>query len=247
MRQVFVVIGVAVAVLLCGGTFAVAQPEGFVGAVAGPKVDVLFLPIRGTAANGRLPKNSKLLPIHNLEFTGPQPSHPFVLGNFSSDAQWGIVDGFLQVVDGKNAALQIAWADEFQLEGIMEQAGFGGWFFLVGWDEGRGFAIHNVTMKESGSPWHVSEFRGAKAIEGRSQELDKYEWKGEQPFRLAIADAKVTLEVGRHRVLSEQVIEGYTPGRVIVGVYDTSYGPRPLRIKSLKIQAKKPAPAEKPE
>ncbi|WP_437192117.1 hypothetical protein [Planctomicrobium sp. SH527] len=215
-----------------------AQPEDFEGVIAKPKVEVIYSPIRLKAAQGTFPKSLRVKELHNLEFTGPKPSHPFVLGNFSSDARWAVVNGYLQSVSGNDGAIQLAWANEFQLDGVIEQAGVGGWFMLVGWDEGRGFAIHNVTMKESGSPWFITEFRGGKAIEGRFQEFPKFEWKGEQPFQLQIVDEKLTLTIGRHRLFEEQVLPGYTEGQIILGIHDTRYGPRPLRIKSLKIQSK---------
>ncbi|HWL09218.1 MAG TPA: hypothetical protein VNQ76_12500 [Planctomicrobium sp.] len=217
------------------------QPDGFEGAVAKTRAEALYVPILQPAAQGHFPKKTKLQQLDDLEFTGPQPSHPFVLGNFISDAEWGIVNGGLQVISGKNSALQIAWANEFRLEGIIEQAGLGGWFLLLGWDEGRGIAVHNVTMKESGSPWFITEFRGGKAIEGRTQEFPYYEWKGEQPFQVQVSDSKLSFNIGRHRLFVEQPIDGYGPGQVIIGTYDTRYGPRPLRIKSLKIQALKPS------
>ncbi len=218
--------------------FLSAQPEGFEGVVAKEKAEVIYAPVRARAAQGTFPKSLRVKQLHDFEFTGPMPSHPFVLGNFVSDARWAVVDGYLQAISGHDGALQLAWANEFQLEGVIEQAGFGGWFMLVGWDEGRGFAIHNVTMKESGSPWFITEFRGGKAIEGRSHEITKVEWKGEQPFRLQIVDEKLSLNVGRHRVFENQALPGYTEGQIILGIHDTRYGPRPLRIKSLKIQAK---------
>jgi|GEM_PF-6022592 len=234
MLRLIVMSGVLV--LCCCGP-ARAQPEGFVGAVAKAKSETLFAFSPQPALQGKLPRKCRLIPLPDLEFTGPKPSHPFVLGNFYADARWGIVNGSLGVLDGKNGALQIAWADQFCLEGIMEQGGLGGWFLLLGWDEGRGFAVSNVTLKDSGSPWFVTEFRGGKAIEGRSQEFEKFEWKGEQPFRLVMEESRLTFEIGRHRQFHELPIEGYAPGRIILGTYDTRYGPRPLLVKSLKLRA----------
>ncbi len=213
-----------------------AQPEGYRGVVAGKKQEVLFLPVMSPRLQGTFPKSVKLQQIEELQFTGPAPSHPFLLGHFACDARWGVVNGYLQVIEGKNAALQIAWAEDFELEGIMEQAGTGGWFLLLGWDEGRGFALSNVTMRSSGSPWHLTEFRGGKALEDRSQEFEKFEWKGEQPFRLSVIDGALSFEIGKFRLLNNQDLETYTPGNIILGTYDTRYGPRPLRIKSMRIQ-----------
>lgn len=226
------------AVLLClGKQSAHAQGDEFVGAVATEKVQILCSPRRGGPLLAPLPKKSKLVSLEELSFIGPEPSHPFVLGTFDVDGKWGIERGVISRIEGLNAALQIAWADEFELEGVMEMTGLGGWFLLLGWNEGGGYGIHNVVMKDSGSPWFVSQFRGTRAIEDRTVELDKFLWKGEQRFRLTVQDEKINLQVGRHRVVNEFSMEGYGPGQIILGTYDTRYGPRMVRIGSLKIRA----------
>lgn len=233
--------------LLCVlSSIAVAQPEDFKGVVAGERPEVIFVVGRPTARPAKLSPKAKVVPLEDLQFTGPQPSHPFVLGNFAHDGEWGIVEGHIQLLDGRNAALQLAWADQFELEGIMEQAGFGGWFFLLGWDQGRGYALSNVTMKESGSPWFLSEFRGNKAIDGRTKEFDKFEWKHAQPFVLRVEKNKLSLKVGAFQVFNQEPLDGYSPGRIVFGVYDTRYGPRPARIRSLKIRALKSPGAADP-
>jgi len=211
-------------------------PEDFRGVVAGPRPVTLCLPVRGVPPLAPLPKKSKLVSLDELQLTGPGPSHPFLLGNFAADARWGLVRGTVGVLEGKNAALQLAWAGDFELEGVMEQTGLGGCFWLLGWNEGRGYALHNVVMKESGSPWFISEFRGSKAIEDRTIELEKFDWKGEQPFSLRVREQAVSLKVGRFLVLDRQPLEGYQPGRLIFGVYDTRYGPKTVQIKSLRIR-----------
>ncbi|WP_437227187.1 hypothetical protein SH661x_000219 [Planctomicrobium sp. SH661] len=225
---------------LCVGlvrNVAYAQPEDFQGVVAGPKWTTLFQPVRAVPPVAPLPKKSKLVPLDDLELTGPKPSHPFVLGNFSTNGHWGLLNGTVGVTDGNDAALQLAWADEFELEGVIEQSGLGGCFWLVGWDEGRGYGIHNVVMKDSGSPWFISEFIRNKAVEDGTTELEKFDWKGEQSFRMTVEKKTFSLDIGRFHVFKELEMENYQPGRVILGVYDTRYGPKPIRIKSLKIRA----------
>jgi len=230
-----------VAILFCviHGT-ALAQPDDFIGVIAGSKPVTLCLPVRGISAIAPLPKKSKLVPLDELQLTGPRPSHPFVLGNFAADGHWGMVNGAVGVTDGNNAALQLAWASDFELEGVIEQSGLGGSFWLLGWDEGHGYALHNVLLKESGSPWFLTEFRGGKAIEDRTLELEKFDWKGTQPFRLSVQAQAVSLTVGKIQVIDRLPVESYHPGRVVLGVYDTRYGPRTLSIKSLKIRALTP-------
>lgn len=183
-----------------------------------------------------LPKTAKVRSLTDLQFTGPMPGHPYVLGNFESDGRWGLIDGYLQTVDGKNSALELCWADGFELEGIIEHAQFGGWYLLLGWDQERGYSLSNVKFKTSGSPWFLAEMRGGKSIADRTLEFDDFEWKGAQPFKLSVKNKQLTLIVGRTAVI-ETEIAAYQPGKVIVGVHDTNYGPKLMRIKSLRVRA----------
>lgn len=226
-------------VLGCLGTgpTAMAQPETFNGAVAKPAWTSLLAPGRGTPKPQPIPKSSKLVSIEELQFIGPQPGHAFVLGQFAVDGRFGLINGGLQLMEGKNAAVQLAWADQFELEGVMEQAETGGWFLLLGWDQGRGYSICNVTLRDSGSPWFVSEYRGNQSISGRTQEFQKFEWRREQPFKVTVRDNELTVEVGRFKVIEEYSLDGYSPGSIILGVYDARYGPKPIRVRSLRIRA----------
>src|SRR5690606_36303196 len=81
---------------------AFAQPDGFKGTVASEKAIVLHLQQNASKRATLLPQRSLLVPLDQLQFTGPAPSHPFMLGSFASDGKWGLVDGYVQPVDGKN-------------------------------------------------------------------------------------------------------------------------------------------------
>lgn len=207
--------------------------------LATTKWQILHLQKRAVVRPLPVPEDSPLKPLATLSFKGPQPGHPFVLGDYSADADWKIANGYLSPTGGKNAALQVAYADQFELDGIMAHAGSGGWFFLVGWDDGRGFAIHNVRMmtEQSGSPWFLTSFRGNEAIEGETEEFPFFDWKGEQPFSLTVQDEAFTLRVGDKLVFEGQPLNGYAPGAVIIGTYDTRYGPKKIGIKSLRVRA----------
>jgi hypothetical protein len=215
-----------------------AQPEDYEGTVAGEQWTVLHAQRRPTRNPVRLPRNAPVVSLEEFQFIGPEPSHRFVLGNFAVDGEFGLNGGYLQPIKGRNAALQLAWADQFELQGTMEQTGLGGWFLLIGWDEGRGHAIFTFSTRESGSPWFVSEFRGTRAIEGRTVKFPRFEWKGEQPFRIAVQQDELSITVGNFKVLEDYPLENYSPGRIVLGVYDTEYGPKPLRIKELRIRAR---------
>ena len=160
------------------------------------------------------------------------------MDQFAVDGSWGLVDGFVQPLNVKNAALRIGWADQFELEGTMEMVQYGGWFLIVGWDQGRGYLINNINLKKSGSPWFVGEIRGAKTLEERTIELpSKFEWKGRQGFKLSVVTRKLSLSVGGENVIEQLPLEDYSAGEIILGVYDAEYGPRPLRLQSLRLRA----------
>lgn len=214
-----------------------AQPDDFKGVVAETNWTVLHRLTKPTRNPIPLPKSSKLIPLENFEIVGPMPGHPFVLGQFSSNGNWGLAAGHVQMINGDDGALQIGWADQFELEGICEQVEYGGFFFLLGYDEGRGHGLINTTMKSSGSPWFTCEFRGEKAIEESVEEYGDFEWKKSQPFKLAVKNDCLSLTVGRFDVFENLPLENYQPGRIIFGVYETRYGTKPIRFRSLRLRA----------
>lgn len=213
-----------------------AHPEEFKGVVAKEEWTVLHLRSSRLKGTRPLPKLAKVKSLEEFSLVGPKPGHPFVLGNFSADGKFGLIDGYVQRLNGHDAALSLCWADNFELEGIMEHAGFGGWFLLVGWDKGHGYGLSNVNMKVSGCPWYITEFRGSKAIEDKTTRLDDFDWKHEQPFKLTVKNKELTLEVGRFRVIS-MPLENYKAGEVIFGIYETEYGTKPIRVKSLRVRS----------
>jgi hypothetical protein len=198
---------------------------------------VLLQPNRRAPGVRVIPEKSQIKNVKELAFTGPQPGHPFVIGDYQEEGDFGLVDGVLQPVSGKNSAIQLPTADQFELEGVMEHIEFGGWYLLVGWDEGRGYLVSNATMKESGSPWHVTEMRGSAAVPESSKQITKSEWLNSQPFKLLVKDAALTLEVGGKKVINQHAMDNYAAGQVVLGVYDTRYGPKKLRIRSLRMRS----------
>jgi len=198
---------------------------------------VLVNPTAKIRGRRPLPEKGLLQNFPELRFTGPKPGHPFILGDFADDGDFALVDGALQLVSGASAAVQLPEADQFELEGVMEHTDFGGWFMAVGWGEGRGYVLSNVTMKESGSPWFVSELRGGSAIPDGTEALDHFEWLRSQPFRLSVSHNELTLEVGKKTVADHVSLPNYAKGRVLLGVYDTRYGPKKLRVLSLRMRS----------
>jgi len=185
-----------------------------------------------------LDEKSPVRVAEGLKLTGVKPGHPLWLSAFTSDAEWGVAKDGLRATAGKNAALRLARAADFDLEGIANVEGLGGWFVLVGWSDGHGYLAYNVTTKESGSPWIVAEVRGNKVLEETHREVARHEWKGPQPFRLAVAEKSMGLIVGKDEVFKDVPVPNYAEGEVIVGTYDTKYGPKKLRIQSLRVKAR---------
>ncbi len=201
------------------------------------KWTVLVNPARPRAGVVPIPPKA---PIHNLEafqFKGPQVGHPFCLGDFIEDGQFALANGAAAVVEGKNALLSLGVADSFELEGIIELDGLGGWLMLLGWHEGHGYSLSNVTLKDSGSPWFVCEYRGNEAIVPTNNEVRQLQWKGVNPFRMSVKDRQLTVQVDKAVVVENYPLENYTAGELMIGTYDTRYGPRPLKIKSLRIRS----------
>ncbi len=191
---------------------------------------------RGTAA---LPNDSPLKTLQPFEFQGPRPGDPFLLGKFAADGQWGVHNGELARIDGKNAAVQLVEADDFDLQAVVRADGLGGWFCLIGWDDqsGEGYAVYNVTLKVSGSPWLVVHFRDRRGDEETHREFARLDWKGYQPLVLRVANKSLSLQVGRQVLAKNLALPDYRQGRVILGTYDTRYGPKAVRIRSLRMRA----------
>ena len=209
----------------------------------------LLRPSRGSPQARELPMNGPIRSLPEFQFKGPRPAHPFMLGNFAADGQFGLRNGGIEQVTGRNAAVRLVeTADQFELEGRITMKDFGGWFMLLGWNEdtGNGYLVHNCTMRESGAPWFISELRGRQTVEDTTQEIMHQEWKQSQEFRVTVKEGQLTFQVGAMKILNADQLPNYQAGSVIFGVYDTRYGPRPVRIESLRVRALDPAAAPMP-
>lgn len=216
---------------------AAADAEADAEVTVTEKWTVLYTAGRRTQGVRPLPPNGKIQPLPDLKFTGPEPGHPFVLGEFAADGQWGIADGGIVRVNGNNAALKLGRAESFELDGTLELGDEGGWFLLVGWNEGRGYSIINIGFRESPSPWFITEYRGGAAIAEAHEHITHHAWRDAQPLNLTVKDKVLNLHVGKVHVLQDQQLAQYNVGDVILGVYDTRYGPRPIRVRALRIRA----------
>lgn len=199
---------------------------------------VLHLANPRARGRAKLSKRAAVENLSDFKFTGPRPGDPFLLGDVEVDGEWGLVDGVLQRTGGKATALRLGRVGDFEMEGILEAEGTGGWYFLVGMDKGHGYAVYNVTTRSSGSPWLTCEFRNKKGIDSTHREFVRHEWKGREAFRMSIIDKKLSVQVGRTKLTDDVELPNYHEGDLILGTYDTKYGPKPVKIRSLRIRAR---------
>ena len=187
--------------------------------------------------------------VTEFKLLGPSVGHPFCLGEFIADGRWATAQGVVQVVEGTNTLLSLATADPFELEGIIHQEGSGGWLMLLGWNQGHGYSLSNVSLIKSGAPWFVCEYRAAEALTLTNNEVKQYDWRGDQPFRMIVKDKLLSVTVGKTPIVEEYPLDNYTAGQIFLGTYNTRLGARPLKVKSLRIRAlvDKPEKAEKPK
>ena len=183
-----------------------------------------------------LPKNSLIESLENFTITGAHKNHSNRLNKIVCDGQWGISQGALTQISGREAAIKIGRAENFELEMGIQAKGYGGWFILFGFDQGHGFGIYNVTMKTSRSPWFITEFRDNKGIMASDQELISYEFKGKEALRMKVLNNKVTLTIGNQKILDNIEFAGIHEGDIILGTYDTQYGPKPVKIYGIRLR-----------
>jgi hypothetical protein len=175
--------------------------------------------------------------LQDFELTGAHSKHPFRLNEVLSDGTWGMSKGALQQTGGRSAVLKFpAVEQDFELEMGMNAEGDGGWFILVGYQEGHCYGLYNVTMRTSGSPWFLSEFRGNMGIENTDREVARYQCRGNEPLKLKVEAGKLTLQIDRRVLVDQEELPNYQGGEILIGTYDTTYGPKPLKLYGIRIR-----------
>lgn len=197
---------------------------------------ILFGPQPPTLNKRSLPDKFPMEIQKDVRLEGVNPNDPFLFNDFRSDGLWGINGGRLTVTAGSDTMLKLSNQENFSLEGVMNAEGLGGWYILFGWKDGHGYMLYNATLKTSGSPWMFTEFRGSKAIEGTHGEIYQYDWKKDQPLYLTVKDKKVTLIIEKKKIADEIEIPNYSQGDIMIGTYNTRYGPKRVKIKTLRIK-----------
>jgi len=213
------------------------------------------VPLAGEGAAAR-----RFSGLSDLAFTGPKVNDPFVLGEFSAGGEWKNSAAGVAPLPGQNAAIELFRGEDFEFEGTMTHTGFGGWFLLIGWNEGEeakadgakangantdrakanrgsGYCISNFTTRTLRSPWSLTEIRDGAAVPHRTAEYRSLDWKREQPFKLTVSDQRVTLTIGKETAFQRQRLAHYDGGSVILGAYRTAYGPKEFVLNSARVRA----------
>jgi hypothetical protein len=88
-----------------------------------------------------LPGKYPMKIINDVHLEGVNKNDPFLFNEFLSSGLWGVNKGRLAVTAGSDTMLRLSHAEDFELEGIMNAGGLGGWYILFGWNKDRGFMI----------------------------------------------------------------------------------------------------------
>lgn len=202
-----------------------------------------------------LPEGSLLRAVQELKFRGPHVGHPFLLGEFETNGTWQIVNRELLRTGGENALLELPEVENFDVEGSFASDRLGGMLFLFGWTpDNSGYVLYNPTMKTkaSGSPWQLCRVEKGEFVEGEDREVARQEWSGVKSIRWSINEGQLSLTIGVRRILRDLPLPDYQRGKVMFGTYNTRYGPKSLRVRSLRIREIPPPeetsspPAESP-
>lgn len=220
-----------------------------------PNITQLF-PSRKFAP-AKTERGQQLEPLRtDLRFTGPEPAHPFLLGEFRTESGWQLGDKQLIAPAGKAASLLIATGDELGIEFELDASGKGGWFLTLGFSGGSGHILSNVATRKSGSPWLLCELSDGKAVPNTLRELTRHTWTGSQKLALTIKrnsrnEYHLDAQLANRSFLEGILLQNYQPGDIYLATYNTQYGPMPLRVssiraKSLSVKPKPAAPGTDP-
>lgn len=211
------------------------------------KWEVLHVQPKGLPVPGvtKLPAKGTIQNLETLEFTGPQtPEDTFVIGKFFLNGTFGVEDGVIHRTAGANAAITLGSAEDFELEGLVDAEGLGGWFWLVGYEDGSGYLLSYAGKKKSDCYWRVTQLSRGQVVPDTDEVFNTHTWKAPQPLRLVVKDKHLSMWVGNSRLANELELPEYTAGEIVTGTYDTRYGALDVKFHSLRIK-RGPLPAAK--
>ncbi|HUG20350.1 MAG TPA: hypothetical protein VMM56_15295, partial [Planctomycetaceae bacterium] len=160
------------------------------------------------------------------------------LGDYLVDGEFIIRDGYLRREFGNSALLRLPAAEDFELEGVIQLEGPGGWLMLLGWDleSSSGYVIYNTKLRVSGSTWFVIEIAGGNPVPDSERELVKRDAEGVGALRVLIDKKKVSMQAADEYLFRDEALPNYNPGHVAIGTFSTQYGPQNIGIRSLRMR-----------
>lgn len=180
-------------------------------------------------------KKSQIEVLEDFELFGAKPNDTNLLNHVVVDGEWAVQRGTLFQKSGRCAALKLGTAEDFELEMKLNAEGTGGWFLLCGYNNGQGYGVYNVNLRSSGSPWHFSEFSRGRGVPETDREIVRYACRGEELLKFSVVSNRLKLQFNR-RVLIDEDVPDYESGDIILGTYDTQYGPKPLKILGIRLR-----------
>jgi hypothetical protein len=185
-----------------------------------------------------IPADMPLQPVINMTFAGPHPGHPHLLGKYDADGRFILHQGYLQQESGKAALVQLPKADSFDLEGIVNLKGEGSWLILLGWnaETNSGYCLYQPQLRVSGGPFHICRIEKGKTVPKSDQEIANVDLNGEGALRIRVLEKALSLQVLDQAIARDYFLKNYQPGHIMIGTYNSRYGPKKLGIRSLRIR-----------
>lgn len=185
-----------------------------------------------------IPADMPIQPVINMTFDGPHPEHPHLLGKYDADGRFILHEEYLQQESGNAALVQLPKVDSFDLEGIVNLKGEGSWLILLGWnmETNSGYCLYQPQLRVSGGPFHICRIEKGKTVDKSDRELANVDLNGEGALRIRVLEKKLSLQVLNQAIARDYTLKDYQPGYIMIGTYNSRYGPKKLGIKSLRIR-----------
>lgn len=189
-----------------------------------------------------IPADMPLRAVINLSFEGPHPKHPHLLGKYEADGRFIMHEGYLQQESGTAAMIQLPKGDSFDLEGMVSLKGEGSWLILLGWDMEKksGYCLYQPQLRVSGGPFHICRIENGKTVAESDREMANLDLNGEGPLRIRVLEKNLSLQVLDQLIVHDYRLKDYQPGHIMIGTYNSRYGPKKLGVASLRMRLAEP-------
>lgn len=185
-----------------------------------------------------IPADMPVRAVINMSFEGPHPTHPHLLGKYEADGRFIMHEGCLQQESGHSALIQLPTADSFDLEGLVNLKGEGSWLILLGWDveTNSGYCLYQPQLRVSGGPFHICRIEKGKTVTDSDREIANVDLNGEGALRIRVLEKELSMQVLDQLIVHDYTLKHYQPGAIMIGTYNSRYGPKKLGIASLRMR-----------